>query len=192
MRRALPIVFGAGMAAVAYSTAYEVNAYTVREAELPVLVPGASPIRLLHISDMHLVPRQHHRQEWVRGLAGLRPDLVVNTGDTMASAQAIPAIVHALEPLLDLPGAFVLSNNDYYAAQPKNPLRYLLPKRKVLRPPNLPWPELARAMSRRGWVDLSNDRATVKVNDAVVAFAGTDDPYLERDRYEMIAGPADP
>ncbi len=192
MRRALPVLFGAGLATFAYSTLYEVEAYTVREAEVPVLAPGAAPIRLLHISDMHLLPQQRRRQEWIRSLADLRPDLVVNTGDTMASARSIPAIMHALDPLLDLPGAFVPGNNDYYAPQRRSPVRYFLPKRPIEGPPELPWPELSRAMARRGWADLTNRRAAVKVGDAVVAFAGTDDPHLFRDAYQRIAGPADP
>jgi uncharacterized protein len=183
---------GAGVAAFAYGVGYEVNAYTVREAEVPVLSRGAAPIRLLHISDLHLLPQQRRRQEWVRGLADLRPDLVVNTGDSMASAHSIPAIMRALEPLLDLPGAFVPGNNDYYEPKRKNPIRYFLPKRRILHPPTLPWPELARAMARGGWADVTNQRATVKVGDALVAFAGTDDPYLSRDNYAAIAGPADP
>ena len=191
MRRALPVLFCAGAATFAYSVGYEVNAYTVRAADVPVLPPGADPIRLLHISDLHLLPQQHRRQEWIRGLAELRPDLVVNTGDTMASAQSIPAIMHALEPLLDLPGAFIPGNNDYYEPSRKSPIWYFLPKRQIERPPELPWPELARAMGRRGWVDLTNRRASVKVRDAVVAFAGTDDPHLMRDRYDLVAGPAD-
>jgi uncharacterized protein len=47
-------------------------------------------------------------------------------------------------------------------------------------------------MARGGWADVTNQRATVKVGDALVAFAGTDDPYLSRDNYAAIAGPADP
>jgi predicted MPP superfamily phosphohydrolase len=110
----------------------------------------------------------------------------------MASARSIPAIVHALEPLLDLPGAFIPGNNDYYQPKRRSPIWYFLPKRPIERPPELPWPELARAMGRRGWADLTNRRAAVKVGDAVVAFAGTDDPHLFRDAYHRIAGPADP
>lgn len=192
MARALPLMFGAGLAAFAYGTGYEVHAYTVREAEVPVLERGANPIRLLHISDLHMMPYHRRRQEWIRSLADLQPDVVVNTGDTMSSEHSIPAIMRALEPLLDLPGAFIPGNNDYYKPKPKNPILYFLPRRPIRRPPELPWPELSRAMGSGGWVDLTNQRATIKVGDVELAFAGTDDPHLHRDRYEEIAGPADP
>ena len=196
MPRPVPLILGAGgvagAAALAYGFGYEVNAYTVRRFDVPVLAPGATPIRLLHITDLHLLPQQHRRQEWIRSLAELEPDLVVNTGDTMASAEAIPAIARALEPLLDLPGAFIPGNNDYFQPVPKNPIRYFFPKTNIVHGPPLPWPALARAMAQGGWVDLSNQRASVKVGDAVVAMAGTDDPHLLRADYDAVAGPADP
>ena len=35
------------------------------------------------------------------------------TGDNMAHPDAVPAVLRALEPLLDYPGAFVFGSNDY-------------------------------------------------------------------------------
>ena len=78
---------GAGLTALgagglAYASLIERNAFTLRRFSVPVLPPGAPSLRVLHLSDIHLVPRQTRKIEWIRSLAGLEPDLVINTGDT--------------------------------------------------------------------------------------------------------------
>jgi predicted MPP superfamily phosphohydrolase len=184
--------FGLGVATVAYGGLIERNAFTVRRFDVPVLPPNAAPLRLLHVSDLHIVARQARKQAWIRSLADLRPDFVINTGDTISDPRAIPAIMDALGPLLDFPGAFVPGNNDYYAPKMKNPIRYFVPEHNRVFGPRLPWPELALAMSSAGWLDLTHVRASLKVGSVEVAVAGTDDPHLGRARYSLIAGPADP
>ncbi|MDT4943305.1 MAG: uncharacterized protein QOH14_38 [Pseudonocardiales bacterium] len=190
--RAAGVTTAAGLATLAYGGLIERNAYTLRRFDVPVLNPGSKPIRLLHVSDLHITPPQRRKHEWIRGLAQLEPDVVVNTGDTISAPDGIPAVLHALEPLLAFPGAFVPGNNDYYAPRPKNPLRYFVPEtNRVLGDP-LPWPQLAGAMTDAGWLDLTHVRATLPVGDAELALAGTDDPHLRRARYHRIAGTADP
>ena len=63
---------------------------------MPVLSPGSSPLRVLHISDIHMRPKQRRKQAWLRELARWEPDLVVNTGDNLAHPKAVPAVVQAL------------------------------------------------------------------------------------------------
>ncbi|TAM92824.1 MAG: metallophosphoesterase [Jatrophihabitans sp.] len=191
------LVTGAGIAAagagcLAYAAGYEANAFTLRRFDVPVLPPGAAPIRVLHVSDLHIVTGQQRKLAWVRGLAALRPDLVVNTGDTLSADDAIPDVLEALEPLFAFPGCFVPGNNDYFAPSRKSPLRYFSPRRGVPRTAPLPWPGLAAAMSGAGWLDLTHRRAAVPAGAATIALAGTDDPHLYRVRYARIAGPADP
>jgi predicted MPP superfamily phosphohydrolase len=191
--RAETAVGAAGALSLAYGTLYERNAFTLRRFDVPVLAPGASPVRVLHLSDVHILARQRRKQAWIRALASLQPDLVVNTGDTWSAASAIPAVMHAFEPLFEFPGVFVPGNNDYYAPTPKLPTRYFRPA-AMLAPPSgarLPWPQLAAAMAHAGWIDLTHRRVTVKAGTSSVALAGTDDPHLRRARYERIAGPAD-
>lgn len=184
---------GAGMGALAYGALYENHAYTLRRFDVPVLAPGTRPIRLLHLSDLHLTSRQHRKRDWIRGLAELEPDLVINTGDTLSDPAGIPAVLRALEPLFGFPGAFVPGNNDYYAPRPKNPLRYLFPESGSVLGDPLPWAELAATMSASGWLDLTHARSTLSLGAVgQVALAGTDDPHLRRARYAQIAGPADP
>jgi predicted MPP superfamily phosphohydrolase len=191
--RARPAAWAAaaGAGIVAYSSLLERNAFVLRRFEVPVLAPGATPLRVLHLSDLHLLPRQRRKQDWTRGLAALHPDLVINTGDTWSSADAIPSVVYAFEPLLDIPGAFVPGNNDYYLPRPKNPARYFMPQRSLVQGPELPWAELSQAMAKGSWLDITHRRESLTVGSAQVAVAGTDDPHLERARYEYIQGPAD-
>ena len=190
--RAAAGVVGLGAATLAYGTLVERNAFTVRQFDVPVLAPGSAPLRVLHVSDLHITPNQRRKQEFIRDLAQLRPDLVVNTGDTISHARAIPAIMRSLEPLFEFPGVFVPGNNDYYVPQLKNPLRYFVRRDERVRGPRLPWAELAAAMEASGWLDLTHVRAVVKAADVEVALAGTDDPHLKRARYALIAGPAEP
>jgi predicted MPP superfamily phosphohydrolase len=177
---------------LAYGGLVERNAFTLRRFDVPVLEPGSDAIRLLHVSDLHISARQRRKAEWIRKLAWLEPDLVINTGDTFTEPNGIDAVMWALEPLFAFPGGFVPGNNDYYAPKPKNPARYFFPETGKVRGKKLPWPAMARAMAGAGWTDLTHVRTSLSVKAGAVALAGTDDPHLKRARYHRIAGAADP
>ena len=89
----------AGFAALAYAALIERNLFTLRRFDVPVLAPEAEPLRVLHVSDLHLLPRHRRRAAWVRGLAALQPDLVVSTGDHLSSIAAVPLLADALGAL---------------------------------------------------------------------------------------------
>ena len=190
---ALPAaVLGSATAGIAYASLYERNHWTLRLFDVPVLAPGSAPLRVLHLSDLHMTAGQRSKQEWVASLAELQPDLVVDTGDNLAGHDAVPGTLRALEPLLDLPGAFVLASNDYYAPRPKNPLKYFKTDHKRVHGDELPWRDLRDALAARGGLDLTNARGELTVAGRRIAFAGVDDSHLRRDRYDLVAGPADP
>ena len=191
MARVVSTLAAGAAAALAYGALIERNAFTLRRFEVPVLAPGTAPIRLLHVSDLHITPPQRRKHAWIQGLATLRPDVVINTGDTLSAEDGIPAVMRALDPLFEFPGAFVPGNNDYYVPTPKNPLKYFRPADPQPTGPMLPWPEMARSMASGGWLDLTHRRERLTVRSLPVALAGTDDPHLRRARYELIAGPAD-
>lgn len=192
MPRTLAAIGAAGAGALLYGTLIERNAFVVRNFDVPVLAAGADPIRVLHVSDLHITARQRRKHAWIRDLARLSPDIVVNTGDTLSAADAIPAVMHALEPLFAFPGVFVPGNNDYWAPRPKSPTRYFQPDRPITGGVvALPWPQLATAMTNAGWTDLTHVRTVLAAGAGKIAFAGTDDPHLRRARYEHIAGPAE-
>ncbi|OMQ14948.1 metallophosphoesterase [Modestobacter sp. VKM Ac-2676] len=184
-------VLATGAATVAYAGLIERTRWTLRRFDVPVLPPGSAPLRVLQLSDLHMTAGQRSKQEWVAGLAGLQPDLVITTGDNLAGMDAVPPTLHALDPLMDLPGAFVLASNDYYAPRPKNPLKYFKTNHKRVHGDELPWRELRDGMTGRGWLDLTNAAGSLTVGGTRIAFAGVDDPHLKLDRYDDVAGAAD-
>jgi predicted MPP superfamily phosphohydrolase len=183
---ALGAVAAAGLG---YSVA-EAHRYTLRREEARVLPDGVAPVRVLHISDLHLTPRHKGRAAWVRSLDALNPDLVVVTGDFLAHQEAVPAVLDALGPLLDRPGLFVLGSNDYYGPGVVKPWRYLTKPSDLdeQRPP-LPWRDLVAGLTAAGWHDLDNAAARVKVGELDLDVRGVDDPHIGLDRYDEVAGP---
>lgn len=188
-------VVATGVAGVAYAGLIERNLFTVRRFEVPVLPSGSTPVRILQVSDLHLTPGQHRKIEWVRQLASLAPDFVVNSGDNLAAVDAVPGLLRAMEPLLDFPGAFVLGSNDRYGPVPKNPGRYLTRNHargpSTVRP-NLPVDDLTAGLRDGGWLDLDNARTTASMGPHRVELVGVDDPHIDLDRYAAVSAPAAP
>jgi hypothetical protein len=182
-----------GLAVTGYAVA-ETRRFVLREATMPVLPPGQAPLRVLHLSDLHLTPGQRRKQAWVRDLGSLRPDLVVNTGDNIAHRDSVPVLLETLGDLLTVPGVFVFGSNDYYSPTLRNPFRYLLPDdgTRHVDSDRLPYEDLRLAFKAAGWLDLTNRRDTLAVGGTSIAFAGVDDPHLSYDDLDAIAGPADP
>jgi predicted MPP superfamily phosphohydrolase len=182
-------LFGAGAAVGAATLGYallEARWYALRRLTAAVLPPGAGPLKVLQISDMHLTARQRHKVEWVRALARLEPDLVVTTGDNFSFGDAMETALEALEPLLVRPGAFVLGSNDYYAATFKNPASYLFrsSRPEVTRQPDLPTDAFRKVLIRAGWHDLDNARARIELGSQalVTDLVGLADPHVHWDR----------
>lgn len=196
MKRILAATAAVGAGCLAYGTFIESRAFTLRRFTLPVLPAGADPVRVLHLSDLHLVPKQHRKVAWVQGLADLEPDLVVNTGDNHAHRQAWPWVMKAYGRLLDLPGVYVWGSNDYLKPVLKNPLRYFAGPSRPPQPEDhpqweLPWRTLGDEFDKAGWTDLTHRRETLSVRGVPLAFRGTDDGHLQRDNYDLVAGPPD-
>ncbi|MEL4503618.1 metallophosphoesterase [Luteococcus sp. H138] len=181
----------AGSAALGYGL-WEARQFTLQRVAVPVLPTGQEPIRVLHISDIHLLPGQRAKLEWISRLAGLEPDLVVNTGDNFCAPDAIQPLLEAWGRLLDIPGVFVFGSNDYTMPGFKNPAKYLAGPSKAHEhdKPALPFDDLRAAMTSRGWADLNQRRAELTVAGRRIAFRGTDDAHLDKDDYSQVAGPA--
>lgn len=193
--KALGTTAALGGAAFVYGSVLERNWFALRRIEVPVLPDGAAPLRVLHISDAHLTPGRHRLMSWIRSLDALAPDLVVNTGDSIAHRDAVQPFLDSLGPLLDRPGIFVYGSNDLYSPLPKNPVRYLWrdsSQEHLRHIPDLPWAELGAGMAAAGWLDANNKRGRVKAGDLDIEVGGVHDSHTKRDRYQNIAGPTDP
>ncbi|GAA3537617.1 metallophosphoesterase [Aeromicrobium flavum] len=179
-----------GIGTLGYSYLEATRRFVVREVTAPVLPAGHEPIRVLHLSDIHLVPTQLPKREWLNSLAELEPDLVVDTGDNLAHPDSVAPLVGGLAKLLNVPGAFVFGSNDYFSPKLKNPASYLRGGTGVdregdwERERDLPFDALRAAFTRQGWLDLNNDRGELTVKGTRIAFTGVDDPHLRLDRLD--------
>lgn len=179
-------VAGAGLAGLSWAL-FEARWFALREFDVPVLEPGSEDLRILHISDLHFLPSQEAKRRWVRRLVYYDPHLIINTGDNMAHADALPGVLDALAPFLVRPGAFVMGSNDYYGPKPKNPAKYLFGATNFSpghhHAHDLPGDELAEAFADSGWHDLNNARARLNVAGQEIELVGTGDAHIERDSY---------
>lgn len=185
----------AGAVGIGYASVIERNWFVLRETEIPVLPAGAAPLRILHISDVHLTPGRHRLMSWLRSLDTLEPDLVVNTGDSLGHPRAVRPFLTSLGPLLNRPGVFVYGSNDLHSPKLKNPFRYLRGPSTgdhAREAPDLPWRDLGEGMESAGWFNANNRRGRMKVGDHDIEVAGVHDSHVNRDRYQDVAGTADP
>jgi predicted MPP superfamily phosphohydrolase len=177
----------AGSLAFAYGALIERNRFTLRRATMPVLPPGARPITVLHISDMHMAPWQQRKQDWVRSLAALKPDLVINTGDNTGHERGIEGVERVFEAFKGTAGVFVHGSNDYYGPVAKNPFRYFrAPSHRTERAPDLDIARLERLFDRLGWLNLNNAVGALELNGTHLEFFGVDDPHRHFDHSERI------
>lgn len=182
----------AGAACLAYGVGVERTAFQVRRYTATVLPVGSDPLKVLHISDMHLLPRQSRKRDFLVGLAGLEPDLVVSTGDHISSADAVEPLIDSLGRLADVPGVFVFGSNDFVTPHFKLPVRYLFGNAGGDGGSQEPLPTdaLREALEGIGWSYLDDRRVEIEVGGRTIRFRGTGDAHIDRDHYADVAGPA--
>lgn len=171
----------AGAAVLAYAALIERNLYVIRRHTVPCLPPGSAPMKILHVSDLHLRSIQKRKQRFLAGLAAERPDLIVGTGDLIGDSElaSTEAAVRALGAI-GSNGIAVLGSNDYYSPKPGNPLRYFRkhegPKQVHPRIPNNPWEQLVAGLREAGWKVLNNETTTSPGYEVL----GLDDAHIGR------------
>jgi predicted MPP superfamily phosphohydrolase len=190
---ALGAVGAAGAAAAVWGIGIERYLFTVREATASALAPGATPIRVLHISDAHMAPWQHRKQDWLASLAQLRPDLIVNTGDNLGHRDGLAGIRRAFEPFAGIPGVFVHGSNDVVEPSPRNPLRYFAgPSKRHQKAPLLDTAAMDSFFTDElGWTDLNNTAARLEAAGNTVDLFGVDDAHRHWDRLEDLPAAID-
>ncbi len=190
-RRAATGFGAAGALSLAYAAGYERSAYTLRRLVVPALAGEVRPLRILHISDLHITPKQGGKLAWISELARLMPDLVALTGDVLSHPDADGPTLEALSPLFGFSGVFVPGNNDYFAPTLKSPHHYFLSEDDS-RPKGLPldWAAFAKTLAGdSGWIDLTNHRTVMRVAGRRIDVRGVDDARLGRDRLSSVIGP---
>ncbi|WP_461473294.1 metallophosphoesterase [Microbacterium sp. HJ5] len=178
------------MSAAVWGIGIERYLFTVRHHEVPILPSGSSPLRILHLSDAHMAPWQHRKQEWIAGLAELRPDLVVNTGDNMGHADGLRGLRTAFDPLRGVPGVFVHGSNDHAAPSPRNPFKYFTGPSKAKKGPSSE-PLDTQALDgyladELGWVDLNNTVGSLLAGGLRIDAFGVSDAHRRWDRLDDL------
>lgn len=183
------VVGAVGVGTAIWGMGVERYLYTVRHHEVRILPAGSAPLRILHLSDIHMAPWQRRKQRWLAGLADeLHPDLVVNTGDNLGHAEGLTGVRAALDPLRGIPGVYVHGSNDHDAPLPRNPLRYFSgPSTSIPRPDRLDVGALDDYLqSTLGWRELNNAAASFAVDGHAIAAFGVSDAHRHWDRLDVL------
>lgn len=181
-----------GLATLGWGTLVERTRFTLRRETIPVLAPGARPLTVLHLTDLHMAPWQRTKQEWIRGLRVFEPDLIVDTGDNLGHEDGIRGIEYALEPFRGTPGVFVHGSNDYHGPVAKNPFTYFTGPSTVRHAaPSLDTAQLNRFFDGLGWLDLNNTARAMTIRGSHLEFMGVGDAHIGWDHLERIPGAMD-
>lgn len=177
-----------GAAAGVWGIGIERYLFTVRTVIAPALAVGSSPIRVLHLSDAHMAPWQHRKQQWLQSLAELDPDLIINTGDNLGHRDGLAGIRRAFAPLAGIPGVFVHGSNDVVAPSLRNPLKYFSgPSTKVRRPEMLNTDAMDTFFTEElGWRGLNNTATRLDVAGNTVDFLGVNDAHNDWDDLDVL------
>lgn len=183
-----------GLGAAVWGTAIERRRFRIRWETVPILPVGARDIVVLHLSDIHMAPWQADKQQWLRDLSLVEPDLIVNTGDNLGHPTSNAAVEYALEPFHGIPGAFVYGSNDFFAPRPRNPFAYFAgPSSHGVRqrPVGLDVKRLTSFLTGLGWVDCNNEAHALEVRGSRLEFLGTADAHRGWDDLGALARSAE-
>ncbi|MFA9444015.1 metallophosphoesterase [Egicoccus sp. AB-alg6-2] len=185
LARTAAAVGGAGVACVAYGTLVERRWYRLRHLPLPGALRRAANtpdgrLRILHVSDVHLVPGQDHRVRFLGSLARLDHDLVVATGDLLGATDAEDLAADALAPLTagGRPGLVVLGSNDLYGPIPKSPSTYFTRPERRIHGQRLDTDRLTDRLAAYGYRTLHGESLRLETPAGRIGVGGIDDPHL--------------
>lgn len=180
---------GTGAVTGVWATTVGVHDFTVRYANVRALSPGSNPVRVLHLSDIHLAPWQKRKIEWLQTLVDLNPDLIINTGDNVGHSEALPQLRRALAPLAGIPGVYVHGSNDHVAPQPRNPLRYFMgPSKSHREVTSLDIDAMDSFFTADlGWKALDNTALTLQVVGNRLDILGLGDAHRGWDEADKLA-----
>lgn len=185
LRRILLAGAAVGAAGVGYGVA-EAHRYHLRTHRLPVLPPGAAPLRVLQVSDTHLRMSQMRQAAFLASLADGTYDLVFATGDLLGEPRVVERCARLLGGLKGRLGNFyVLGSSDYYAPRFKSYIHYFTGTAKPPTKPNRT-DDFLRLLEANGYQGLTNRTIHIDLNGMATQITGLDDPFLKRDDRRLL------
>jgi predicted MPP superfamily phosphohydrolase len=187
---ALGVTTAAALGTLAWGVFVERTRFTVREETLPILEPGARPLTILHLSDLHMAPWQRSKQQFIRSLARFEPDLIVETGDTLGHVDALSGVRRAYDAFRGIPGVFVHGSNDYVGPVFKNPFAYFGgPSQGKRRAAVLDTDSFDRYLvDELGWLSVDNAARALELRGHRIELFGTGDAHRGWDRLDELPG----
>lgn len=178
LARTAAVTTSVGGALLAYGL-LEAHWYRRRHVHVTgVTEPGAPPLRILHLSDLHLSRLHGPMVDFLASLATEDVDLVVVTGDLLGDVGMEDEVVGALAPLTasGTPGLVVLGSNDFVGPTPRNPFAYFsAPSSDSRNGAPLDTDALVAGLARQGYTTLRNEAATVPTPAGTIAVSALDD-----------------
>jgi uncharacterized protein len=186
--RAAMLLGAAGAAAFAYGVVVERRWYALRHETVPALPAGwTQPVRILHLSDLHMWPGLTHMRDFIARAAACDPDVVVATGDLLGHPAAIDDVVDALGAAnRGRPGLAVLGSHDFYYATAINPLGYFRGPSGMPKGPRHDTGRLVAGLEAAGWAVLENARTKLDTAAGPLDVVGLSDPHIRRDRADEV------
>lgn len=182
LRRLAAATTLAAAGCVAYGSLIETRWFRLRREVLPgALRPSTpGPLRVLHVSDLHLSRPRPALERFVRDLASVDADLVVSTGDLLGDAGAEDRAASLLATLTadGTPGVGVLGSNDYFGPTAKSPHIYFTAPDARTYGRRLDTDRLRSGLRDAGWTLLENRRESVATAAGLVEVAGLIDPHF--------------
>ncbi|MBY5161848.1 metallophosphoesterase [Salsipaludibacter albus] len=160
----------------------EAHWYSLRHVHVTgVTAPGSPPLRVLHLSDLHLSPVHPTMVDMLARLADEDVDLVVVSGDLLGDTGMEDEVVGALAPLTasGTPGVVVLGSNDFFGPRPRNPFGYFRgPTTGEPGGPRLDTEALVTGLARQGYTTLRNEAGSIATAAGTIAVSALDDLHV--------------
>lgn len=136
------------------------------------------PLRILHLSDSHLMPHDRAKQAFIRRMTALEHDFVFFTGD-VTETQAAELLVPGLLSRQPTYGAYVVFGNHDHLRMPK---RWMLQEMLLQRfygngTQSDPQAMKVRFEGEGKWQVLINEARAHDVDGKRVVVVGVDDPF---------------
>lgn len=150
-----------------------------RHLELAVPCPALpTPLRILHLSDAHLMPHDKAKMRYIRRITDDDYDLVCFTGDVVEvpEAEALVPTLLARPPRL---GAYVVFGNHDHLRMDRGTMAKEMLTQTFYGKGTRSDPLAMKARFEEGghWRVLINEAVSHEVDGRVIVVAGVDDPY---------------